>query len=483
MRGKTDTISRNFRTPAWPVEMQKPLRSRRADPGRNQGAAGTRTAPVPGSAERTNRTFVCAVLFLDIVDYFKKPVSEQLKIKEQFTARIAEAIREVFVDHRIILDTGDGVAINFLDDPEDALFVALRLARDFALAPQSDARVEVRIGVNLGPVRLIRDGNGQPNLIGDGINVAERVMSFAGTGQVLVSRAYYELVTRACEDYAPLFAYQGSRTDKHVREHEIYEVTGSPIEALDLAARRRQSRSVGRPGLGGQTERTQAVGASLPARWLANRALAYGAATLSVAILLTAVAFQMSELGDRAVPNAPRPVIAKPVKPPEPPPPPVVAEAPPAVLPATPEPAKPASPHPARKESSARKPHHAEAKVHKPSLPKRAAPAARTERAATPEAPTPAKAAVVEERPLFPVASAPKAPPGPTALVMFAISPWGEIFLDGKSAGVSPPLSELELAPGHHRIEIRNGNFKPYLETFELEANQTVRIKYKFKER
>ena len=81
------------------------------------------------------------------------------------------------------------------------------------------------------------------------------------------------------------------------------------------------------------------------------------------------------------------------------------------------------------------------------------------------------------------MAVTPKAPAGPTALVMFAISPWGEIFLDGKSAGVSPPLSELELAPGHHRIEIRNGSFKPYLETFELEANQTVRIKYKFKER
>ena len=66
---------------------------------------------------------------------------------------------------------------------------------------------------------------------------------------------------------------------------------------------------------------------------------------------------------------------------------------------------------------------------------------------------------------------------------MFAISPWGEIFVDGKSVGVTPPLSELELAPGHHRIEIRNGSFKPYLETYALEANQTVRIKYKFKER
>ena len=133
--------------------MQKRLRSRRADPGRNQDATATRVAQLPGNPERTNRTFVCAVLFLDIVDYSKKPVSEQLKIKERFTARIADAIREIAVDHRIILDTGDGVAINFLDDPEDALFVALRLARDFASAPEGDTRVEVRIGVNLGPVR------------------------------------------------------------------------------------------------------------------------------------------------------------------------------------------------------------------------------------------------------------------------------------------------------------------------------------------
>ena len=466
--------------------MQKRLRSRRADPGRNQDATGARVAQLPGNPERTNRTFVCAVLFLDIVDYSKKPVSEQLKIKERFTARIADAIREISVDHRIILDTGDGVAINFLDDPEDALFVALRLARDFASAPEGDTRVEVRIGVNLGPVRLIRDSNGQPNIIGDGINVAERVMSFAGTGQVLVSRSYYELVTRACEDYARLFAYQGSRTDKHVREHEIYEVAGPPHEALDLSARRRQSRSRGRPGLVALVERTYAAGASAPARWLANRALAYGVATASAATLLAAIAFQISGPADVAAPKAAaRPVIAKPAKPPEPPPPPVVTEAP-AIVATAPEPEKPVSTPPVRKESVARKPSRAEAQAHKHGSAKRAVPApsaARTERTPTPATPTPPKAAGVEERQVFSMAGTPKAPAGPTALVMFAISPWGEIFLDGKSAGVSPPLSELELAPGHHRIEIRNGSFKPYLETYELEANQTVRIKYKFKER
>jgi hypothetical protein len=41
-------------------------------------------------------------------------------------------------------------------------------------------------------------------------------------------------------------------------------------------------------------------------------------------------------------------------------------------------------------------------------------------------------------------------------------------------------MTELELTPGAHRIEIRNVDFKPYLETLELEANQTIRIKHKF---
>jgi serine/threonine-protein kinase len=69
---------------------------------------------------------------------------------------------------------------------------------------------------------------------------------------------------------------------------------------------------------------------------------------------------------------------------------------------------------------------------------------------------------------------------GATALVLLAISPWGEVYVNGKSVGVSPPLAEVELKPGKHRIEVRNGGFKPYQEDMELGSNQTVRIKHKF---
>ena len=457
--------------------MQKLLRSRHADPGRNQDATDTQVPQLAGMLEPASRTFVCAVMFLDIVEYSKKPVSEQLKLKEKFTARISEAIRDIPVNNRIILDTGEGIAVNFLDDAEEALFVALQLSQGLDPVPHSGARVELRIGINFGPVRLVKDANGQPNIIGDGINVAERVMSFARTGQVLVSRSYYEVISRCCEDYARLFAYQGSRTDKHVREHEIYEVAGPGSEALDLATRRHRTRPAGPP------QSTNVAGASPGPRWLANRALAYGAATLSVAALLaTAIVFQTSERGDTAAPKTMKPVAAPPIRPPQPPPPPVTAEAP-AVVPAASEPVQAIKSPPIRKDNDVRKPMHsaAKAKVRKPT-PRDAHPVVRAESRPAPEIHVPPKAPVAEERAPVSTAGSPKAATGPTALITLAVSPWGEVVVDGKSVGVTPPLSELELAPGHHRIEIRNSGFKPYLETFELEPNQTVRIKYKFKE-
>ena len=85
-----------------------------------------------------------------------------------------------------------------------------------------------------GPVKLVKDINGHPNIIGDGINVAQRIMSFARPGQIVVSRSYYDVVSNLASEYAKLFTYEGSRTDKHVREHEIY-VVGHHEGALQKA--------------------------------------------------------------------------------------------------------------------------------------------------------------------------------------------------------------------------------------------------------
>ncbi|HEV7392229.1 MAG TPA: adenylate/guanylate cyclase domain-containing protein, partial [Burkholderiales bacterium] len=176
-------------------------------------------------AESHSRTLICSVLFIDIVEYSRKPVVEQIALKDRFNELLSHALRGVAVNDRIILDTGDGAAISFIGDPEDALFVASDLREAIAKeADPIDLELATRMGINLGPVRLVKDINGQPNIIGDGINVAQRVMSFAKPSQVLVSRSYYEVVSRLSEESSKLFTYEGSRTDKHIREHEVYGV-------------------------------------------------------------------------------------------------------------------------------------------------------------------------------------------------------------------------------------------------------------------
>ncbi len=166
--------------------------------------------------ENSNRTVVCSVLFLDIVEYSTISVADQLRVKESFNHTVSRALDAIAMRDRVVLDTGDGAAIAFLGDPEDALFVALAI-RDGSQLP-------VRMGLNLGPVRLVKDINGQANIIGDGINVAQRVMSFSHAGQLLVSRSFFEVASRLSSDYANWFKHEGLRSDKHVREHEVYSV-------------------------------------------------------------------------------------------------------------------------------------------------------------------------------------------------------------------------------------------------------------------
>jgi class 3 adenylate cyclase len=194
-------------------------------------------------AETTIRTLVCSVMFLDIVDYSKRSVGDQQHMKQTFNELLARALEPVPPRDFIVLDTGDGAAIAFLGDPEDALSAGIAVRKSIASLPP--AILSARMGINLGPVRLVWDINAQMNILGDGINVAQRVMSFAEPGQLLASRSFYEVVSRLSRDYASLFSDLGTRTDKHVREHEVYAVAeGARLERpADTPRRSRGPRS------------------------------------------------------------------------------------------------------------------------------------------------------------------------------------------------------------------------------------------------
>jgi serine/threonine protein kinase len=72
------------------------------------------------------------------------------------------------------------------------------------------------------------------------------------------------------------------------------------------------------------------------------------------------------------------------------------------------------------------------------------------------------------------------AAPAPTGVLRIAVSPWGQVEIDGKPAGTSPPLTELSLPEGSHQIVIRNSDLPPYSASVSVTAGQTATLKYKF---
>jgi serine/threonine-protein kinase len=112
---------------------------------------------------------------------------------------------------------------------------------------------------------------------------------------------------------------------------------------------------------------------------------------------------------------------------------------------------------------------------------------------------TPSTPAPMPPKPLAPEqpASADAAPPLPramqataaqvpaqqrdaTARVIVAVSPGGEIYIDDKHYGTTPPITTFELQPGMHRIEVRNGSRKPYLTYMTVQAGEVRRIRHDF---
>ena len=106
--------------------------------------------------------------------------------------------------------------------------------------------------------------------------------------------------------------------------------------------------------------------------------------------------------------------------------------------------------------------------------PKRVAPAAKAPR-------KPPVEAVQAPAPVEPE-PAPQAPPPAreVATLQLAVSPWGEIFIDGQSRGTSPPLASIQVPPGTYRVEVRNSTLAPYRVEVSLGSGDTRRIKHRF---
>jgi serine/threonine-protein kinase len=65
-------------------------------------------------------------------------------------------------------------------------------------------------------------------------------------------------------------------------------------------------------------------------------------------------------------------------------------------------------------------------------------------------------------------------------VVQLAVSPWGQVEVDGKTMGTSPPLTRLTLSAGSHTITVRNTDFPAYTTTIAIDGESPVTLRHRF---
>jgi len=66
------------------------------------------------------------------------------------------------------------------------------------------------------------------------------------------------------------------------------------------------------------------------------------------------------------------------------------------------------------------------------------------------------------------------------AVLRFAVRPWGDVYLNGKRWLTTPPVKEVQLAPGRHRIEVRNGGLRPFATDFTFVPGGQFLLRHDF---
>src|SRR5438128_10954006 len=129
---------------------------------------------------------IAHLLLVDVVGYSKLLVNEQIELLQELNqmVRSTECFRVAETCGKLIrVPTGDGMALLFFQSPEEPVRCALEICRTL----QDHPHIQVRMGVNSGPVNRVTDVNDKTNFAGAGINVAQRVLECGDAGHILLS--------------------------------------------------------------------------------------------------------------------------------------------------------------------------------------------------------------------------------------------------------------------------------------------------------
>jgi KaiC/GvpD/RAD55 family RecA-like ATPase/class 3 adenylate cyclase len=155
------------------------------------GVYGSNISEIGLPSEVVNVNF----FFIDIVGLsdpslsVKKQIAKIENLNRMITS--CDALVKSTKDKKIVLPTGDGMAIGFLLHPELPLRLSIELhkkLRSYNYGKKSkEDSIGVRIGISSGLVFIVSDINGNQNVWGPGIIIARRVMDLGDNMHILLA--------------------------------------------------------------------------------------------------------------------------------------------------------------------------------------------------------------------------------------------------------------------------------------------------------
>lgn len=399
------------------------------------------------SAATPPTTANAVVIGLELPGFAKLPVAAQCRHQEQLQRRLSAVLHAFPHKDRIVLDTPTGAAVVLFSTPGVALNIACALC---GTRSAENGSISVRAGLAMGPVKALPTPDGSLQIAGEALEVAEHIVTLFASERVVATLAYADALRREVPDLAPSLKAMSKGPDGDPRGQDLISVQ---ITHPKLLAYRRNRSGQSKPLMGWLSMPRVALGALavLVAAFSVTTLVGSGGAAPEVAVAPQA---QMSVA----------PVVAGQI--------PVVkiealAEAPSDSEETVAVDASPELPDPAPAAHAGELPR--QARVVKVKRGIQVEPARRT-----PGTGTPVTEASLETPAVLAQA------PTERGKIMLAIAPWGEVLVDGKAVGVSPPLTELELESGSHYLEVRNGASPPLLRRIDIQGNDTLKIRHRF---
>jgi hypothetical protein len=139
--------------------------------------------------------------------------------------RKCPAFKSVSQRLKLILPTGDGVAIGFLQGPHLPLELAIQLQQK--ITKYNRGRVEsesvyVRVGIHSGTVFVIKDMKGNSNIWGPGIIIARRIMDLGSADHILLSEDVARMLIPLSRQYREYLHELGPHVFKHNLEKVVF---------------------------------------------------------------------------------------------------------------------------------------------------------------------------------------------------------------------------------------------------------------------